>query len=389
MAISLIKGPPGAGKSYECVVYHVIPALKERRKVVTNIPLNIEHFKKIMGDDIEELIDVHPFDFESGGHGKRPSLQHPDDYIKYQEWRNEKGQGCLFILDECHFIFPLNGRGKAQTDLAERQVEFFSGHRHYGFDFIFLTQSDKKINRLIREDIELCFQVRKNRAMGDSSYIRYLFYYGEGRRNGLLDQDTRKYEKKYFSFYKSHTKSDGEVQEAQVKDVKKWHQNWTVRLGVIVLLAGIISTANILSRMFGSSEPESIEKTQAVQVAVKAAPVIEKKQDTSRPKKSNNFEGLPFGEFKMHISGYSDSSYTDDNGIYHIQKQVYFTAVNSAKFELSLRLEDLYLAGYQVSVYGPCMVRLTYGDVTKLLYCRGTKPEHKNISGQVSELVSL
>ncbi|POB76042.1 zonular occludens toxin domain-containing protein, partial [Vibrio vulnificus] len=40
---------PGSGKSYESVVYHVIPALKDGRKVVTNLPLNLEHFKQVFG----------------------------------------------------------------------------------------------------------------------------------------------------------------------------------------------------------------------------------------------------------------------------------------------------------------------------------------------------
>jgi len=39
-----IVGRPGGGKSYEAVAFQVIPALKSGRKVITNLPLQIEHF---------------------------------------------------------------------------------------------------------------------------------------------------------------------------------------------------------------------------------------------------------------------------------------------------------------------------------------------------------
>ncbi|MFB9215678.1 zonular occludens toxin domain-containing protein, partial [Vibrio sinaloensis] len=52
-----LAGRPRSGKSYEAVVYHIIPAVKEGRKVITNIPLNIDKFKKIFGDKAD-LIEV-------------------------------------------------------------------------------------------------------------------------------------------------------------------------------------------------------------------------------------------------------------------------------------------------------------------------------------------
>lgn len=300
----------------------------------------------------------HDFD---GGHRY---LSDPEDYKKYQDWKNEKGQGCLFVLDECHLLFPLSGRGKAQSDLAERQIEFFSGHRHWGFDFIFLTQSDRKINRLLREDIEICIEVRKNRAMGDKSYRRYVYYYGDGKRGGLIEQDSREYQDKFFPFYKSHTKSEGEVTEANIKDMKKWHQHWGIRIPLVLIVVGVFFAVKNISHVFGDKpNPEPVAALQQSDSKLD-------KPARSVPVKSS-FKGLPFGEFDIFIEGYSDSSYTDKNGVYHIQKQVYFSAVNDAKYQLDLKLDDFYLAGYQVSVYGPCMVRLTYDTATKIIYCRG------------------
>ncbi|MDW6004439.1 zonular occludens toxin domain-containing protein [Vibrio mangrovi] len=374
MAITLVKGTPGSGKSYETVVHHILPVLKDGRKVVTNIPLNIESFCMILGESVRELIEVHPFDFSDS----TPALAHPDDYIQYQDWRNDKGQGVLFVLDECHYLFPLQGRGKVMTDLADAQVRFFSGHRHYGFDFIFLTQSDRKINKLIREDIEICIEVRKVRAVGEKSYRRSVYYYGDSKKNGLIDQGLRKYEDQYFVLYKSHTKTEQVVQEAGIKDVKKWHQSWFIRFGIALTAFGVFYVGKTLTGMFSSHDVPTVATSEKA----KASPRL-----ISSPKPQ--FTGLPFGDFDIYIEGHSEYTYRDKKDVFHIRKQVYFSARNKANFELNLRLEDFYLAGYQVSVYGPCMVRLTYGDSSKLVYCHGKQPRPESSSDPVQNIASL
>jgi zona occludens toxin len=46
--INGLSGRPGSGKSYEAVVTHILPALQQGRKIVTNIPLNIEWFVSVL-----------------------------------------------------------------------------------------------------------------------------------------------------------------------------------------------------------------------------------------------------------------------------------------------------------------------------------------------------
>jgi len=55
--IDLLEGIPGSGKSYEAVVYHVLPALKNGRKVVTNLPLNVDAFAKLDAR-YRDLLDI-------------------------------------------------------------------------------------------------------------------------------------------------------------------------------------------------------------------------------------------------------------------------------------------------------------------------------------------
>ena len=159
MALNIIVGRPGSGKSYESVVYHVIPALKEGRKVVTNLPLNLEHFKQVFGDDVLELIDIREDRFDKAN-GVIKSLSRPEDFTQ-EEWQNEKGQGPLFVIDECHFQFPKTGRGKQAHESLLDCLEYFSMHRHYGHDVLFMTQSLGKLNKDLRDMIEIQYAVSK------------------------------------------------------------------------------------------------------------------------------------------------------------------------------------------------------------------------------------
>lgn len=58
MALNIIVGRPGSGKSYEAVAFHVIPAIKEGRRVVTNLPLMMDHLIAVFGEEVRDLVEV-------------------------------------------------------------------------------------------------------------------------------------------------------------------------------------------------------------------------------------------------------------------------------------------------------------------------------------------
>ena len=93
-----ISGKPGGGKSYEAVVTHIIKVITvEKRKVVTNLPLNIEHFCNVYGEFCRDLIVVVDGQFHNYG-GERPFAK-KEHYLQYEDWKNEKGQKVYFFID--------------------------------------------------------------------------------------------------------------------------------------------------------------------------------------------------------------------------------------------------------------------------------------------------
>ena len=93
--INLLMGPPGAGKSYEAVVFHILPALLEGRKVITNLPLQVDAFREYgVSSSLIEL--------------KNPTLENPKPFSTIEDygsdWRGENGIGPLYVIDEGHKV---------------------------------------------------------------------------------------------------------------------------------------------------------------------------------------------------------------------------------------------------------------------------------------------
>ncbi|HIF9499377.1 zonular occludens toxin domain-containing protein [Photobacterium damselae] len=229
--INLIMGRPGGGKSYEAVVYHVLPAIQSGRMVITNLPINLDVVSSVLGEDKAKLIKVINSDFHSYGDKSRP-FSKPDDYK--DDWRSPEGQAPLVIVDEAHMIC---GR-----DATKDLLEFYSMHRHFGLDILLLTQSDRKLHRDVRDMIEIVYRCIKNTALGsDKTYTKKVLM---GLRGEVVNTEQRKYEKAYFKFYQSHTASNTAVKEATASDVKPF---WKSKLVLALIVAVLCSVAGIVN----------------------------------------------------------------------------------------------------------------------------------------------
>lgn len=237
--INALEGIPGSGKSYEAVVYHVLPALEKGRKVITNLPLDIERFAAI-NPYYRALLDVRKFaqpargtwDANAANRGELAFVLgevtpvegveifgHVWDF--WDEWKGEGGIGPLYVIDECHVCFPAARRGGAVT--PKDVIQWFKIHRHYGADVLLMTQSFRDIEPSITSLIATLIKVRKADVLGKKNkYIRKVH---AGYRGGLVSEDQRDYKAQFFGLYKSHTQG-GAVVEAQASDVTPFVAKW-------------------------------------------------------------------------------------------------------------------------------------------------------------------
>lgn len=366
-----ITGKTGGGKSYEAVVRHIIPTITEhKRKVVTNLPLNVDHFCSVFGEYCRELIEVVDGEFHNYG-GQRP-FSMKEHYLQFKDWQNEQGNRVYFFIDECHLALPKVG--------CDKEVkQFYDMHRHYGFDIMLITQNFRKVDIDIRDLVANHYRAIKKSIMGQADKYILKVHDGSSASNAtVVATHERDYEPKFFKFYQSHTMSDQSVKEAAPSDVKLWYDNWFFKGSIILMLIAffvLFSAFNSDDEKNVSVEPEPKPIKKAIgqaqppkEVLLSSAPVEENKPTETKEPKAEEPEVKkkehPFYKVALHISGWAE--YTNRG---KIVKNYYLSASQNGQqvFELSLR--DLMLAGYNVVVRSGCMIEISYNSYHDFITC--------------------
>ena len=376
--INLLIGPPGAGKSYEAVVFHILPALQQGRKIITNLPLCSDELA-LIEPSYPALIDLRQSNVKTEVkknvwnpfHRAWDKQDFTADFVPFgsiadyaDPWRHpENGCGALYVIDECHKPLPAKG--------TLREVEeWFAEHRHEYADVLLITQSAGKISKAITDSCQVCYRVRKAVALGSStSYIRKV---QDGLKGDVVNEAIRKYKPAYFKLYQSHTRSDSAGSELGASDIVPFWKRWPVigaglcGLGVIALLLsghsanpmtaaaskhGIVSPENLHLAIAPASAVVPVSSVHGVNLNVPSPPV---------PVPTPSVNDAPFAGLTLHIVGFIESSQgwrymfsADQNGQpTFLMKQSY--------------LED---SGYTVEKLSPCSARITYKSTVFYANC--------------------
>lgn len=223
MAVHVIAGVMGSGKSYEAVKEKILPAVKSGQRVVTNIhglnhQLIAEHLKLSLADVQARLIVVSDADIlvKSSNKDGAPLVLN-DAVLPADENDNSTliQPGDLVVLDEVWQVFPKG------VSLSPRIMTFFRMHRHWvsaetnlTTDIVLCIQSIRDLHADIRSVVEVRFQCRKMKIIGRPDKYQVWLYEGDSRT--ASHHYDRKYEAHIFPLYKSHAKG-GAVESFDVR----------------------------------------------------------------------------------------------------------------------------------------------------------------------------
>lgn len=199
MAIDAYTGRPRSGKSYSVVKNVILPSLRERRHVYTNIPLTqIAH-------------DEYP--------GQIHQLE--KDWYKDARLVEIFPVGSVVVLDELWRRWP---QGLRANNAIFADKEFLAEHGHgvdeYGNTtrVVLVTQDLSQIASWVRDLVDKTYRTTKLDAVGADNRFKVEIYEGcvTGQKPPKSQMITQildnKYEEKYYRYYKSATKSEtGEV----------------------------------------------------------------------------------------------------------------------------------------------------------------------------------
>lgn len=377
--INLLVGQPGGGKSYEAVAFHILPALEQGRKVITNLPLNVEAFRALDArypdllvlrhSSVEQVVEkrrwnlyARAFDAFKVKEVHRPFASIAD---YGDEWRHPvKGFGALYVIDECHLCLP-------RRDTAVEVEEWFSLHRHELADVLLITQSYGKVCKPICDMVQVLYRVKKATAFGtNNSYIRKV---QDGIGGDVVNTTVRDYDKKYFGLYTSHTKSSAAGQELAANDIVPLWKRWPVLGAGLcgVLLVGLLAFGGVSLNPIKQATAKTVSVGQVEQVAavsaVPAAPVAalpEGLEPYHPPKPVSQVSGKPaahpFDGLTLHIVGFLESA---SKWRYH------FMAEQNGQPAFQMTQADLEQSGYAVEKLSACSARIRYGEYSFFAVC--------------------
>ena len=194
MAINAYVGLPGSGKSYSVVENVILPALKDGKRVWTNIPLDLELIAA-EGLPIPTLFNLESI---------------TDDPEFFQ---NVFEAGATIVIDECWRFWP---SGMKATNMLEGHKSFFAEHRHmvgedgHSTDIALVTQDLSQIAATVRNLVEATYRTVKLNSVGASNKFRVDVY--EGAVTGPKPPESQRlrqlfgsYKKEVYQFYQSQT----------------------------------------------------------------------------------------------------------------------------------------------------------------------------------------
>ncbi|WP_421199155.1 zonular occludens toxin family protein [Aeromonas enteropelogenes] len=355
------EGLPGSGKSYEALVSHIIPRLKDGRTVDAYIEgLNYEKIAELAEITLEECQEQ----LKQITREQVPTI--------HEHLRDKS----LVIIDESQNFWP-SGRQK----LPDPIIQLITEHRHRGLDIVLMGQNLNDVHSMWRNRIDKKFVFKKLDAIGQAKRYSWTAYSGSLRADGQrsriefekLTGGIRQYDPKYFGSYASTTSEDNEMgvyEDARTNIFKSAKFKYGLPIAALLFIGGLwfaVDTMLNFNSKTGADEMANQNKQQDV-ASIPTSPgqqVAPPKAPPPKPKVDDFFT--------RSIEGYTPVlvSYTQVNGqLLDAWVDVWDSKDNSITLWKKEQLSEL---GWTVALksYG---LLLTKGKVSMIIRERNTMP---------------
>lgn len=234
-------GPPRAGKSYDTMKNHVLPALRAGRPVYARLD-GMEHaavaaYLGLPELRVRELLHhVEADDVVSMFRCRREG----DKYLIPEQLRDS-----LVVIDEVHEFYPAG-----MKPLEKEQEQFFARHGQFGMDIITASQTFDRLHSEIRARVERRVLFRKLshfaalKWLGIGGKDKYSMRFSVNNGSGKFKEigsETRKYEPAIFPLYAGYQPgtTNTAVYEGGVKEAGGAGLKFYVPLALVAAVVGL------------------------------------------------------------------------------------------------------------------------------------------------------
>lgn len=253
--IYAICGTPGSFKSCYAVQNFVLPALKNHRKVYTNID-------GLSASLIATYYDLDPIEVDQNlnilGRVYDEDGTYHEDKDRIRRFYEDLPINALVIIDEAQNYFSSRD---FKEGFSADLIPWLTKHRHLGNDVVWITQNLESVDITFRRNTHLTYALRRAENLGlKNSAFNYIFDRADLDRRHLARKMYRP-DPTIFKLYSSY----------QEKEVKENRKSYNVFLRSPFFWLVIIALGWFLFTVFGGGMAKHLG------IGRKAPPVKEKK----------------------------------------------------------------------------------------------------------------
>lgn len=360
MAITSYVGLPGHGKSYGVVSEVIVPALKAKRKVFTNIPMVTELCEKRFGFTVVQ------FDVK--------------DILENPNWFKDVFEaGSLFVLDEVYKLWP---SGLKTNVMLEQHKSFLAEHRHMvgkngkSTEVILIVQKLNLICMYCRSLIDTTFWVVKLDSVGLGKRYRVDVY--SGAMDGTTPQLSKRHREIHGKFkdnikdiYISHTMSETGSSGDETRTDSRFNvfKGNSVKLflafTVVIAVLVYFGTRSVTDGFNGSSESAQDNSV--------SSPVPSVAKTSSSGVKS--FKSSFLSDSDIIRFSHSMTTVIDGNRL----TDYYFKIIKNDSY-VFLSGNDLSRLGYTFSVISECLIEISSSNFKTYVMCEHKEEDNSLLS---------
>jgi zona occludens toxin len=163
--ITLYTGTPGSGKSYNaCKTIYWRLKKRKYNNVIANFPINTTYKSKFLKREKQYKFNGTLFHFWD-------EFLNVEHFLEFAKVMHEDGKEAqtLVVWDEASLYF--NSRDWASDKDRKDWLKFLAQHRKFGFEFIFICQDDRQLDRQIRSLVEY---EKVHRKANNHKFLQFL-----------------------------------------------------------------------------------------------------------------------------------------------------------------------------------------------------------------------
>lgn len=242
MSIQLLTGVPGSGKSYKAIEHFVLDALRENRLVFHNI--------EGLGDGNACLSAIANYLGKTPHRIRRLLHRIPEEEVP--TFYKSIPKNCLVVVDEAQNYWYARDYQK-----NGHIMEWMSKHRHYGCDFVCITQSPENVDTAIRRLVEFTWRFRKAKDMGFSNAFKYRISLGSSEQEkDAYKTGVGRYDKRIFAMYKSYD-------EGVMGNEKNYGKGLNLFKSPVFIMLYIVAAFTLWALFSGQLIPDFMKAEQA------------------------------------------------------------------------------------------------------------------------------